>query len=72
MAAPMKKGTLIRVIAEQLSDSLEAQASDHRLPGYLLETTGEILDVKGDYALVRFPVPTPNVWLKLDQLEAAA
>lgn len=69
--AGMKKGTLVRVIKEQLEGSVEAKASDERLPSYLLNSKGEILDVDDDYALVQFYVPTPNVWLRLDQLEEA-
>ncbi len=66
----VKKGAMVRAIREQLENSLEAQASDPRLPSYLFETQGEILDVKGDYALVKFgKVPTPNIWLRMDQLE---
>ncbi|MBJ7900221.1 MAG: NAD(P)H-quinone oxidoreductase [Cyanobacteria bacterium RI_101] len=72
MTSPLKKGSLIRVVRERLADSLEAQASDRRFPPYLFETTGEILDIQTDYALVRFRVPTPNVWLRLDQLEPGA
>lgn len=70
MAAKMKKGALVRVIREKLVDSLEAQASDHRLPDYLFHSQGEVLDLNDEYALVRFYVPTPSVWLRLDQLEA--
>ncbi len=66
----VKKGTMVRAIREKLENSLEAKASDSRLPSYLFETEGEILDVKGDYALVKFgKVPTPNIWLRMDQLE---
>ena len=66
----VKKGTMVRAIREKLENSLEAQASDSRLPSYLFESEGEILDVKGDYALVKFgKVPTPNIWLRVDQLE---
>ncbi|MEO1429113.1 MAG: NAD(P)H-quinone oxidoreductase subunit O [Cyanobacteria bacterium J06633_8] len=66
----VKKGTMVRAIREKLENSVEAQASDSRLPSYLFETEGEILDVKGDYALVKFgKVPTPNIWLRMDQLE---
>ena len=65
----MKKGTLVRVLKEQLEGSLEAKASDVRLPSYLFESKGEILEVNDDYALVQFYVPTPSVWLRLDQLE---
>ncbi len=67
----MKKGTLVRVVKEQLEGSMEAKASDVRLPSYLFDSKGEILDVNDDYALVQFYVPTPNVWLRLDQLEEA-
>ncbi len=66
----VKKGTMVRAIREKLENSLEAKASDSRLPSYLFETEGEILDTKGDYALVKFgKVPTPNIWLRMDQLE---
>ncbi|MGB7441590.1 MAG: NAD(P)H-quinone oxidoreductase subunit O [Coleofasciculaceae cyanobacterium] len=70
MADKLKKGSFVRAIREQLENSLEAQASDQRFPPYLFETKGEILDTKGDYALVKFgQVPTPNIWLRLEQLE---
>ena len=69
--AGIKKGSLVRVIKEQFEGSMEAKASDARLPDYLLNSKGEILDMNDDYALVQFYVPTPNVWLRLDQLEEA-
>jgi len=31
---------------------------------------GEVLVVKGDYAQLRWRRPVPDVWLRLDQLEA--
>jgi hypothetical protein len=66
----VKKGDMVRAIREKLENSLEAKASDPRFPAYLFETKGEIVDVKGDYALIKFgKVPTPNVWLRVDQLE---
>jgi Cyanobacterial and plant NDH-1 subunit O len=66
----IKKGSFVRVVRDQLENSLEAKASDPRLSSYLFETKGEILDVQGDYALIKFgSVPTPNIWLRLDQLE---
>lgn len=67
--AVLKKGTLVKAVREKLDNSTEAIASDHRFPAYLFETPGEIMDLKGDYALVKFRVPTPNVWLRQDQLE---
>lgn len=66
----VKKGDLVRAIREKLENSLEAQASDRRFPPYLFETKGEVVDLRGDYALVKFgQVPTPNIWLRLEQLE---
>jgi hypothetical protein len=68
----VKKGDLVRAIAEKLINSLEARASDSRFPPYLFETKGEVVDLRGDYALVKFgQVPTPNIWLRIDQLEVA-
>ncbi len=69
MPAKLKKGALVRVIKEKLENSLEAKASDNRFPSYLFESKGEILDLNDEYALIRFYVPTPSVWLRLDQLE---
>lgn len=67
----LKRGDTVRAVREKLENSLEAQASDPRFPPYLFETKGEIVDLSGDYALVKFGiVPTPNIWLRLDQLEA--
>lgn len=69
----LKKGSLVRAVRSQLENSLEAKASDPRLPDYLFETNGEILDTRGDYVLVKWgAVPTPNIWLRLDQIEEAA
>lgn len=67
----IKKGALVRVVREKLENSLEAKASDPRLPSYLLDSKGEVVDLKDDYALIKFYVPTPNVWLRTDQLEPA-
>ena len=67
---PVKKGDMVRAVREKLENSVEAKASDTRFPAYLFETKGEVVDIKGDYAFVKFgTVPTPNVWLRLDQLE---
>jgi Cyanobacterial and plant NDH-1 subunit O len=68
----IKKGDFVHAIREKLENSLEAKASDNRFSPYLFETKGEIMELRGDYALVKFgQVPTPNIWLRLDQLEAA-
>ena len=66
----VKKGAMVKVIREKLENSLEALASDARLPTYLFDSPGEVLDIKGDYAFIKFgKVPTPNIWLQMDQLE---
>jgi hypothetical protein len=67
----IKKGDLVRLIREKFENSLEAQASDRRLSPYLFEGKGEVVELRGDYAEVKFQVPTPNVWLRIDQLEGA-
>jgi hypothetical protein len=70
MAGKLKRGDLVRAVREKLADSLEAKASDTRFSDYLFETKGEIVETREDYALVNFGhVPTPNIWLRLDQLE---
>lgn len=69
-ATALKKGALVRLSATAYSGSLEATASDPALPAYVLEGPGEILAVKGDYAQLRWRRPVPDVWLRLDQLEA--
>jgi hypothetical protein len=67
---PVKKGDMVRVNRQKLENSLEAKASDSRFPSYLFDSPGEVVDIKGDYAFVKFGlVPTPNIWLRLDQLE---
>jgi hypothetical protein len=66
----IKKGSTVRAIREKLENSLEATASDPRFSSYLFETKGEVMDIRGDYAFVKFgKVPTPNIWLRVDQLE---
>ena len=70
MANTLKRGDLVRAVRDKLENSVEAKASDTRFPPYLFETKGEILETRDDYALVMFGhVPTPNIWLRLDQLE---
>ncbi|MEB3165036.1 MAG: NAD(P)H-quinone oxidoreductase subunit O [Cyanobacteriota bacterium] len=68
--ATLKKGALVRVNRTAYRGSLEAGASDPAAPEYLFEGPGEILVVKGEYAQLRWRRPVPDVWLRLDQLEA--
>jgi hypothetical protein len=37
----------------------------------MFDSKGEILELSEEYALVKFYVPTPSVWLRIDQLELA-
>jgi len=70
-AMPIKRGDFVRAVKDKLENSLEAQASDPRFSSYIFETNGEVVDLSGDYALVKFgATPTPNIWLRQDQLEA--
>jgi hypothetical protein len=65
-----KKGAMVKVVREKLENSVESLASDSRLPSYLFDSPGEVMDIKGDYAFVKFgKVPTPNIWLQIAQLE---
>ena len=41
-------------------------------PDYIFEGPGELLVVKGDYGQVRWNRPVPDVWLRMDQLEACS
>lgn len=67
----IKRGDLVRAVREKLENSLEAKASDPRFPPYIFETKGEVVDLRDDYALVKFGItPTPNIWLRTDQLES--
>lgn len=69
----VKRGDFVRAVKEKLDNSVEATASDTRWPSYLFETQGEVVELSGDYALVKFGItPTPNIWLRQDQLEPFA
>ena len=66
---PLKKGSLVFVDNAIYRNSLEALASDEDLPNYIFEGPGEILNIKEEYAQVRWRRPVPDVWLKLDHLK---
>ena len=69
-AVAIKKGTLVKVNRAAYGGSLESKASDATAPDYLFEGPAEVLLVKGDYAQLRYRRPVPDIWLRLDQLEA--
>ena len=66
---PLKKGNLVFIDKSIYSKSVEALASDKDLPSYIFEGPGEILSIKEDYAQVRWRLPVPDIWFKLDQLK---
>ena len=66
----LRKGALVRVNRKAYEESIEAKASSQNSPNYIFEGPGEILVVKGDYGQVRWRRPVPDVWLRIDQLEA--
>ena len=70
--AALRKGALVKVNRAAYDASLEAAASDPTPPAYIFEGPGELLVVKGDYGQVRWNRPVPDVWLRMDQLEACA
>ena len=65
-----RKGSLVRVSRKAYQNSLESRASDESLPEYIFEGPGELLVIKGEYGQVRWRMPVPDVWLRIDQLEA--
>ena len=66
---PLKKGSLVFVDVTSYDRSIEALASDKDLPSYVFQGPGEILNIKEEYAQVRWRRPVPDVWFKLDQLK---
>ena len=66
---PLKKGSLVYLDKDIYSKSIEALASDSDLPSYVFEGPGEILSIKEEYAQVRWRLPVPDVWFKLEQLK---
>ena len=70
--AALRKGALVKVNRAAYDASIEASASDPTPPNYIFEGPGELLVVKGDYGQVRWNRPVPDVWLRMDQLEACA
>ncbi len=65
-----RKGALVRVNRQEYQNSLESAASDAVPPAYIFEGPGELLLIKGGYGQVRWRMPVPDVWLRIDQLEA--
>ena len=65
-----RKGALVRVNRKLYEDSLEAKASDPSPPEYIFKGPGELLAINGDYCQVRWRMPVPDVWFRVDQLEA--
>ena len=68
--SPFRKGALVRLNLKAYQNSLESNASDQILPEYILQGPGELIVIKGEYGQVRWQRPVPDVWLRIDQLEA--
>ncbi len=64
-----RKGALVKVNRNAFENSLESTASDQSSLDYIFEGPGELLVVKGEYGQVRWRMPVPDVWLRIDQLE---
>ena len=69
-AKSFRKGALVKVNRNAYVNSLEASASDQALPAYIFNGPGELLAVKGEYCQVRWRMPVPDVWLRVDQLDS--
>ncbi len=65
----LRKGALVRVKRMAYMNSQEFKASDPEPPRYIFEGPGELLAVKGEYGQIRWRMPVPDVWLRIDQLE---
>ena len=69
-AKSFRKGALVKVNRNAYINSLEATSSDQQFyPEYIFNGPGELLVVKGEYGQVRWRLPVPDVWLRIDQLE---
>ncbi len=65
----IKKGGFVVAKRDGLTGDI-ALANDTRWPEYVFSTPGEILEIRGDHAFIKFgAVPTPPVWLPLGALE---
>ncbi len=69
-ATIFRKGVLVKVNRQAYQNSLESQSSDEFLPDYIFKGPGELLAVKGDYGQIRWRMPVPDIWFRIDQLEA--
>ncbi len=70
VAKALRKGALVRVNRAHYENSIEAKASDGSPPSYIFEGPGELIAIKGDYCQVRWRMPVPDVWLRMDQIES--
>ncbi len=64
-----RKGALVKVNKKAYENSLEAIASDISSTNYIFDGPGEVILINGDYAQVRWRLPAPDSWLRIDQLE---
>ena len=64
----LKKGSLVKVERDAYLADPSCAASDPEPPDYIILGPGELLQVKGDVALIRWRLPVPDVWLPVDVL----
>ena len=64
-----RKGALVRVNRKSYEGSVEAKASDPSPPEYIFHGPGQLLAIKGDFGQIRWRMPAPDSWLRIDQLE---
>ncbi len=67
---PLRKGALVKVNRKAYQLGIESKASDPTPPQYIFEGPGEVLSIKEEYAQIRWRRPVPDVWLRINQLEA--
>ncbi len=70
IAKIFRKGALVKVSRKAYFNSLESLASDTSPPEYIFNGPGELIAVQGEYGQIRWRLPVPDVWLRIDQLEA--
>ena len=64
----LKKGSLVKVDRSAYLRGSNPTASDPEPPDYIFLGPGEILQMKGDVALIRWRPPVPDVWLSTSVL----
>ena len=67
----LKKGDLVKVDRHAYRADASSRASDPEPPDYIFLGPGELVQVKGEAALIRWRLPVPDVWLPMELLRTA-